>query len=66
MYSSITAAAAMAHQREMIVRAAAIRRAHLLDDSTVPRVPRHRGASERHHRVVPLRAARAWLAAGQL
>ena len=52
MYSSITAAAAMAQQRDMIVRAAAIRRAHLLDDSTVPRVLGTAGVGPAH-RVVP-------------
>lgn len=66
MNPTLTAAAATAHQRDMLVRAAAARRARLLESSIQapnPRASRNRRA---HHAVPGLHAVRAWLAAGQL
>jgi hypothetical protein len=66
MNPTITGAAAAEHQRDMLIRAAAARRARLLDQSIEPRNPRRRGVRRAHHGVAPFTAARAWLAAGQL
>lgn len=65
MNPSLTGAAAAEHQRDMLVRAAAARRARLLKDSAPPRNPRRRDVRRTHH-IGHLPTLRAWLAAGQL
>ncbi len=66
MNPTITGAVAVEQQRDLLIRAAAARRARLLDQSIEPRNPRRDRVRRAHLRVAPFHAARAWLAAGQL